>query len=109
MWRLRSLQPLGTVPVAVPVPPVLGGRVWWTLCMTNRVLYLLGCAAPPLQYIDRPIRDAQAAGWDVCLGLTPTAADWLSDRVHELEDLTGHRVRCEKRRLNEVSPCRPGR
>jgi hypothetical protein len=48
--------------------------------MTKRVLYLLGCAAPPVQYIDRAIRDAQAQGWDVCLGLTQTAAGWLADR-----------------------------
>lgn len=76
--------------------------------MTNRVLYLLGCAAPPLQYIDRPIREAQAAGWDVCLGLTPTAADWISDRTSDLEELTGHPVRSEQRRPGEVSPWPPG-
>lgn len=72
--------------------------------MTNRVLCLLGCAAPPLQYIDRPIREAQAAGWSVCLGLTPTAAEWIADRIPELEELTGHPVRSTKRRPGEVSP-----
>lgn len=76
--------------------------------MTNRVLYLLGSAAPPLRYIDRPIRDAQTAGWEVCLGLTPTAAEWISDRIPEMEALTGHPVRSEKRRLWEESPWPPG-
>lgn len=70
---------------------------------TNRVLYLLGCAAPPLEYIDRPIREAQTAGWEVCLGLTPTAAEWMADRLDEFEELTGHSVRSTKRRLGETS------
>lgn len=72
--------------------------------MATRVLYLVGCAAPPLQYIDRPIRTAQDAGWQVCLGLTPTAAEWMADRVPALEELTGRPVRCAKRRLGESSP-----
>lgn len=61
--------------------------------MTSRVLYLLASAAPPVFHIAEPIQTAQAAGWDVCLGLTPTAARWLGDRLPELEDLTGHPVR----------------
>lgn len=72
--------------------------------MTTRVLYLVGCAAPPLQYIDRPIQDAQAAGWEVCLGLTSTAAEWVADRVPAIEELTGHPVRSAQRRPGEVSP-----
>ncbi|MCT2593631.1 flavoprotein [Streptomyces sp. N2-109] len=75
--------------------------------MTKRVLYLLGCAAPPLHYIDRPIREAQAAGWSVCLGLTPTAEEWIADRVPELEELTGHPIRSTKRRPGETSPWPP--
>ena len=69
----------------------------------TRVLYLVGCAAPPIAYIDRPIRQAQAEGWQVCLGLTPTATDWIADRIPELEELTGHPVRSAKRRLGETS------
>lgn len=57
------------------------------------VLYLFGSAAPPVHDIARPIADAQARGWDVCLGLTPTAAGWLSGQQTELERLTGHPVR----------------
>ncbi|MEE1928535.1 flavoprotein [Streptomyces sp. TRM 70351] len=71
--------------------------------MSQRVLYLLGCAAPPVQYIDRPVRQAQEAGWEVCVGLTPTAAEWISERVPALEELTGHPVRHAKRGLRETS------
>lgn len=63
--------------------------------MTSRVLYLFGSAAPPVFDVDKVIRDAQARGWDVCLGLTPTAARWLGDRLPELGQLTGHPVRSE--------------
>ena len=63
--------------------------------MTSRVLYLFGSAAPPVLDVDNVIRDAQASGWDVCLGLTPTAARWLADRLPELERLTGRPVRSE--------------
>ncbi|MBW1598992.1 flavoprotein [Streptomyces sp. JJ38] len=71
--------------------------------MKKRVLYLLGCAAPPVQYMDRPVRQAQAEGWEVCVGLTPTAAEWMSDRLAALEDLTGHPVRHAQRRVGETS------
>jgi hypothetical protein len=63
--------------------------------MTSRVLYLLGSAAPPVFHIADPIRAAQAASWDVCLGLTPTAARWLGDQLPALEELTGHPVRSQ--------------
>lgn len=63
--------------------------------MTSRVLYLFGSAAPPVFDVDKVIRDAQDRGWDVCLGLTPTAARWLGGRLPELEELTGHPVRSE--------------
>ncbi|MET8676944.1 flavoprotein [Streptomyces sp. NPDC004647] len=61
----------------------------------NRVLYLLGSAAPPVLDVEGVIERAHAAGWDVCLGLTPTAARWLDDRLPALERLTGHPVRSE--------------
>lgn len=75
--------------------------------MTKPVLYVLGCAAPPVQYLERPVRAAQAEGWEVCLGLTPTAGDWIDDRVPALEELTGHPVRVAKRLLGEVSAWPP--
>jgi hypothetical protein len=62
---------------------------------TNRVLYLLGSAAPPVLNVATVIEQAQAAGWDVCLGLTPTAARWLESELPTLEQLTGHPVRSQ--------------
>jgi hypothetical protein len=61
--------------------------------MANRVLYLLGSAAPPVLDVGVVVDRARAAGWDVCLGLTPTAARWLEDQLPALERLTGHPVR----------------
>jgi Flavoprotein len=60
---------------------------------STRVLYLLGSAAPPVLDIASIIGQAQGHGWDVCLGLTPTAARWLEDVLPGLEALTGHPVR----------------
>jgi phosphopantothenoylcysteine synthetase/decarboxylase len=62
---------------------------------TSGVLYLFGSAAPPVFDAARVIRNAQARGFDVCLGLTPTAARWLDDQVDDLAALTGHPVRSE--------------
>ncbi|WP_407564100.1 flavoprotein [Streptomyces sp. 184] len=61
----------------------------------NRVLYLLGSAAPPVLGVEDVIKRAQAGGWSVCLGLTPTAARWLDDQVPRLEGLTGYPVRSQ--------------
>ncbi|GLF98759.1 flavoprotein [Streptomyces yaizuensis] len=63
--------------------------------MTKRVLYLIACAAGPTEYVDTGVREAQAAGWDVCLILTPSAARWWDGRRGELEELTGHLVRSQ--------------
>ncbi|MFJ3435644.1 flavoprotein [Streptomyces cyaneofuscatus] len=56
-------------------------------------LYLFCSAAPPALEVADVIADAQARGWDVCLGLTPSAHRWLEPEVDELEGLTGHAVR----------------
>lgn len=61
--------------------------------MTSRVLYLFGCAAPPVFDVARVIEEAQSEGWDVCLGLTPTTAHWLGESLSGLQALTGHPVR----------------
>lgn len=66
----------------------------WLAPMT-RTLYLFGSAAPPVHDVRPVIEDAQAAGWDVCLGLTPTAARWLGDSLDSLAALTGHPVRSD--------------
>ncbi|QNP73425.1 flavoprotein [Streptomyces roseirectus] len=63
--------------------------------MTSRVLYLFGSAAPPVFDVAKVIEEAQGRGFDVCLGLTSTAARWLGDRIAALEELTGHPVRSE--------------
>ncbi|MFF7631634.1 flavoprotein [Kitasatospora sp. NPDC008050] len=68
---------------------------------TDRVLYLLGSAAPPVLNLAPVIEQAQTDGWRVCLGLTPTAADWLTGELAELERLTGHPVRSRHRRPGE--------
>ncbi|MFH8371701.1 flavoprotein [Streptomyces sp. NPDC018031] len=62
------------------------------------VLYLFGSAAPPVFDLPDVVRRARSDGWDVCVGLTPTAADWLRDRCTALEELTGHPVRSQYKR-----------
>ncbi|CAL9289221.1 Coenzyme A biosynthesis bifunctional protein CoaBC [Streptomyces sp. SudanB25_2051] len=58
-----------------------------------RTLYLFCSAAPPVFEVASVIEDAQARGWDVCLGLTPSAAQWLEPSLDGLAALTGHPVR----------------
>ncbi|GAA2145119.1 flavoprotein [Kitasatospora kazusensis] len=74
---------------------------------SDRVLYLLGSAAPPVFDVRPVIGQAQAAGWDVCLGLTSTAADWLAGDLAELEELTGHPIRHRHRTPEEADPWPP--
>lgn len=57
------------------------------------VLYVVGCAAPPVLQVVELIRLAQGRGWDVCLVLTPTATVWLADDLAALQKSTGHPVR----------------
>ncbi|MFD8644545.1 flavoprotein [Streptomyces zaomyceticus] len=61
--------------------------------MDSRTLYLFCSAAPPVFDVARVIEEAQADGWDVCLGLTPSAARWLAHSLDGLAALTGHPVR----------------
>jgi hypothetical protein len=61
----------------------------------SRVLYLIACAAPPTQRIRTGVEKAQAAGWDVCLVLTPSAARWVGTELDELAHLTGRPVRTD--------------
>lgn len=75
-----------------------GGGCIGSAVMTTRTLYLLCSAAPPVFDIARVVEDAQRRGWDVCLGLTPTAADWLEESVPGLAALTGRPVRSRYRR-----------
>ncbi|MEU6048932.1 flavoprotein [Streptomyces xanthochromogenes] len=68
---------------------------------TQRTLYLFCSAAPPVFDVAHVIEEAQAEGWDVCLGLTPTAASWLQESLSGLATLTGHPVRSEYKRPGE--------
>ncbi|MDX3851401.1 flavoprotein [Streptomyces sp. AK02-01A] len=61
----------------------------------TRTLYLFGSAAPPVLDIAQAIGIARDRGWNVRLGLTPTAAHWLGGQLTELERLTGGPVRSE--------------
>lgn len=63
--------------------------------MNRPVLYLFGSAAPPVQQFAEVARSARTAGYDVCVGLTPTAARWLDGERPLLEELTGYPVRSE--------------
>jgi phosphopantothenoylcysteine synthetase/decarboxylase len=59
----------------------------------GRVLYVVACAAPPAREVDRLIRPAQQAGWQVCLIATPQATKFVD--LDTMEALTGHPVRSE--------------
>jgi hypothetical protein len=61
--------------------------------MTRTTLHLFCSAAPPVFDVAQVIEQAQAGGWDVCLGLTPVAARWLEPSLDGLAVLTGHPVR----------------
>ena len=67
----------------------------------QRVLYLVGCAAPPIKHIRNAIDLAQGRGYDTCLILTPTAASWLENDLPELAELTGHPVRSTYKQPNQ--------
>ncbi|MBY8889308.1 flavoprotein [Streptomyces sp. PTM05] len=63
----------------------------------TRTLYLISCAAPPVERLPVAICAAQKAGWDVCVILTPAAYRWATEdfegEIEALEKLTGHPVR----------------
>lgn len=60
--------------------------------MTERVLYLVICAAGPANRIDVMVHLARAAGWSVYCLATPAAVEYFLD-VPTLTALTGHPVR----------------
>lgn len=70
--------------------------------MTRPVLYLFGSAAPPVHQFPDVVRRAQGEGFDVCVGLTPTAARWLAAELPLLEELTDHAVRSDYKMPGEV-------
>lgn len=68
----------------------------------RRTLYLIATAAPPVRQLDEPCRLAIEEGWDPCVILTPTAADWVD--VDRLAELTSKPVRVHPRRPDEQDP-----
>ncbi len=66
-----------------------------TVGSSQPVLYVIGCAAPPVLSIHVLIEAARTRGWDPCLVLTPAAAHWLEQGISLLTDLTGHPVRSQ--------------
>ena len=71
----------------------------------SRVLYVVACAAPPVQNIHELVEQAQHDGWAVCVIPTPTAATWLD--VGALAALTAHPVRSEFRGPHAADPLPP--
>jgi phosphopantothenoylcysteine synthetase/decarboxylase len=61
---------------------------------TTRTLYVISCAAPPLDRLDEGVRLAREAGWRVCVLLTPAARRWVGD-PEALEARIGAPVRWE--------------
>lgn len=57
----------------------------------SRVLYIVACAAPPVDGLDRAVRRGLKAGFTVCVIATPAALRFISD-PEPLEELTGHPV-----------------
>lgn len=67
-----------------------------------KVLYLIVCAAPPASQAGEVVPVLQAAGWDVCVIVTPQATRWID--APTLEQLTGHIVRSDYKLPGEADP-----
>lgn len=65
--------------------------------MTERVLYLVVCAAGPASRIDQIVKLAQGEGWSVYCIATPSAVEHFLD-LPALAELTGHQVRTTYRK-----------
>jgi phosphopantothenoylcysteine synthetase/decarboxylase len=61
--------------------------------VSQKVLYVIACAAPPAREVSRLIDAAQRSGWDTCLLATPSAMKFLDPPA--LAKLTGHPVRSD--------------
>jgi hypothetical protein len=57
----------------------------------SMVLYIIACGAPPARYVGQLAASAQAAGWDVCIVISPDALKFVD--APALFALTGHPVR----------------
>ncbi len=59
--------------------------------MPDRVVYLVGSAAPPVRDLGTLIAHLHRVGWRVCVFATPTAATWID--ADALTEQTGFPVR----------------
>jgi phosphopantothenoylcysteine decarboxylase len=69
--------------------------------MPDRVLYLIGCAAPPVRDFSTLIPLVQSQGWQVCVIVTPAAASWVD--ADALAELTGYPAQSEARHPDETT------
>jgi phosphopantothenoylcysteine synthetase/decarboxylase len=67
--------------------------------VSQRVLYVIACAAPPTREVHRLVSLAQEREWDVCVLTTPSGRRFAD--VEALERLTGHPVRSEYKNPGE--------
>jgi phosphopantothenoylcysteine synthetase/decarboxylase len=67
--------------------------------MSQRVLYVIACAAPPASEVARLVTLARDQDWDVCVLTTPSARRFAD--IGGLEQLTGHPVRSEYKNPGE--------
>lgn len=63
--------------------------------MADRVLYLIGCAAPPVRDLGTLVSLLHLRKFQVCVIVTPSAAEWID--LNELAGLTGQPVRSAPR------------
>lgn len=66
---------------------------------TRRVVYVVGCAAPPIFDIEALLRLLQDRGWEPCLILTPTAAEWIE--ASHMGEIAGCPIRVRRRQPGE--------
>jgi phosphopantothenoylcysteine synthetase/decarboxylase len=61
--------------------------------MTQKVLYVIACGAPPAHDVSRLVEAAQKKGWDTCVLASPSATKFLNSSA--LTKQTGHPVRSD--------------
>ena len=67
--------------------------------VSQRVLYVIVCAASPANDVGRLVSAAQQEGWTVCLIATPSAIRFID--VNALSEQTGYPVRSEYKNPGE--------
>ncbi|MBE3011909.1 flavoprotein [Microbispora sp. NEAU-D428] len=67
--------------------------------MSQGVLYVVACGAPPAREASKLILAAQRRGWEACLLATPAGRRFVDTEA--LERLTGHPVRSEYKNPGE--------